>query len=373
MAMSEARSSEIKALPFVDRLVISELDYETLNLGWIVENVKLSEDTSLDLDSGLLDLYPNCCKISFQVLFAKDFYVAHDEYDEPILREATWTLTIRTFTKLEAQSDGATMVSHLKSRHNVQHFNCDQYLIDRKGARIYLESKPHVTHRELNITLKSTELKNPSFLDNGALNFQTDFRMTKMQTSRREILDLDDTPGDLSINFGHLLESKDLCDFKIETEYETFPVHKAILGARSPVFKAMFTIGFKESKDNMVELPEFDAESMRIFLRYIYKDRLEFNDTTTINLKLTILQMADRYQVPRLKTLSELELIKSLSEETVCEILKAADTYSAKNLLNKALLYTRIHKNSLADHEDMISVLAHSEELARDVLKAICK
>ncbi|GIX78722.1 hypothetical protein CDAR_177131, partial [Caerostris darwini] len=52
-----------------------------------------------------------------------------------------------------------------------------------------------------------------------------------------------------------------LSDTKIRTSTETFPAHTQILGARSPVFRAMFSTDMKERTKECVDITDLDSET----------------------------------------------------------------------------------------------------------------
>ncbi|GIX92626.1 speckle-type POZ protein [Caerostris extrusa] len=60
-----------------------------------------------------------------------------------------------------------------------------------------------------------------------------------------------------------LLREKILCDVTLQVGSEEFPAHKAILAARSPVFKAMFTRDMQETARNAVDISDLDADTVK--------------------------------------------------------------------------------------------------------------
>ena len=77
-------------------------------------------------------------------------------------------------------------------------------------------------------------------------------------------------------DYGDLLESKILSDVILvvgdtKESQKEFQVHKAILGARSPVFAAMFQHDMKEKKQSHVLITDIDANAFESMLGFIYK------------------------------------------------------------------------------------------------------
>ena len=67
--------------------------------------------------------------------------------------------------------------------------------------------------------------------------------------------------------FGKLLQTGWASDVEFKLGNVTIPAHKAVLGARSPVFRAMFSSGMAESKSNDVVIDGVEPEVFREFLR----------------------------------------------------------------------------------------------------------
>lgn len=61
-----------------------------------------------------------------------------------------------------------------------------------------------------------------------------------------------------------------LADVTLVAQGREFRAHKAILGARSPVFEAMFDNEMLEKKENRVEITDVQVEVFEELLRFIY-------------------------------------------------------------------------------------------------------
>eukprot|EP01083_Nonionella_stella_P040974 111103_1 len=93
-------------------------------------------------------------------------------------------------------------------------------------------------------------------------------------------------------------------------------VHKCVLCARSPVFRAMFSQDMRESRDNRVEILDIEEEVMDGMLAYMYGDNAP---SPAVARKLLL--VADRYQIPGLVDLCQFVLANSLSVECACEVI----------------------------------------------------
>ncbi|GIY26322.1 protein roadkill [Caerostris extrusa] len=85
-----------------------------------------------------------------------------------------------------------------------------------------------------------------------------------------------------------------LSDVKLKTNTSTHPAHKNILGARSPVFKAMFLTEMKEKSGQCVEIPDLDEETVRLMLQFMYTADLP---DLRWNTACRLYQAADKYEI----------------------------------------------------------------------------
>ena len=128
----------------------------------------------------------------------------------------------------------------------------------------------------------------------------------------------------------HLNES--LSDMKIMCDNVEFPCHKVILSSRSEVFKTMFNV--KESKENQegfIKIDDVSAETMRTFLKFLYKDELKPEE---IDCNLMI--AAEKYDFKRLYNICSKYLEKKIDANSVMETTVTAYLVDDKHLLQKA-------------------------------------
>lgn len=136
-------------------------------------------------------------------------------------------------------------------------------------------------------------------------------------------------PSKLPENFTDLLEDKEFSDVKIVAGGKEFHGHKAILAVRSPVFKAMFQAEMIESKRNQVTITDIAPEIFAELLRFIYTDSVQGLDKNSL---MGLLAAADKYDLAKLKAMCESALCDNIGEETVTEMLIAADLHRAEQL-----------------------------------------
>jgi len=108
-------------------------------------------------------------------------------------------------------------------------------------------------------------------------------------------------PEKLSTDFNFLLESGQFSDVMIKCEGTELACHKIILGARSPVFNAMFIHNMTENQKKEIEIEDLEIETVQDMLKYMYAGKIENLNTRSPRL----LEAADKYQLSELKEICE--------------------------------------------------------------------
>ena len=89
---------------------------------------------------------------------------------------------------------------------------------------------------------------------------------------------ISDLAGQMNVNsfddLGNLLADGLLSDVVLRVGDQNFPVHRAILAARSPVFRAMFTSNMKESVAEEIQIEDMEPDVMEELLRCVYTDQV---------------------------------------------------------------------------------------------------
>jgi len=168
-------------------------------------------------------------------------------------------------------------------------------------------------------------------------------------------------------DFGHLLESATFSDMTLKVEDKVYPVHKAILAARSPVFAAMFNHDLEETKLGVVSITDLDTEVLREMLKFIYTGKVAQLDTMAD----ALLAAADKYALERLKIMCEEALASNLSIENVCDILILADLHNAKQLKNIAIDYTNSHAQEVTEQPAWKRLIKNHSNLVAEAFSAL--
>ncbi|CAN6337038.1 unnamed protein product [Urochloa humidicola] len=140
-------------------------------------------------------------------------------------------------------------------------------------------------------------------------------------------------PPDLREHLGALLRTPQVgADVTFAVQGETFRAHRAVLAARSPVFKAELSVSPAAAKGgNAGEMMAIDGMTPLVFetlLHFIYTDALpDMDDLGREEYQefvRNLLAAADRYEMYRLKQICRVILEKGLDAKTVAAELDSA-------------------------------------------------
>jgi len=152
-----------------------------------------------------------------------------------------------------------------------------------------------------------------------------------------------DSIEELQHNYSSLLNEQDalFSDVSLDVEGKLYPVHKNILAARSPVFRAMFTGGMREQSEKTIKIYDVDTTIFSEFLRYIYCG--QFDEKLLSERTIEVLSTANKYDIRSLKVKCEEILLQRVTKSSAASILMAADLYNASHL--KQCVVTVITQN----------------------------
>uniref|UniRef100_A0A914PXW8 BTB domain-containing protein n=1 Tax=Panagrolaimus davidi TaxID=227884 RepID=A0A914PXW8_9BILA len=127
-----------------------------------------------------------------------------------------------------------------------------------------------------------------------------------------------------------LWENEEDKDLTIAVQGQELKIHKWILCAKSPVFKAEFNSGMKEARENRIEIPDFSFETVKIVVKYCYERDIE--EFITEENASELLHFADKYNIELLHHDVQFTLIGKISESNVVQFANASVTSNAKEL-----------------------------------------
>ncbi|GJN04034.1 hypothetical protein PR202_ga21544 [Eleusine coracana subsp. coracana] len=161
-------------------------------------------------------------------------------------------------------------------------------------------------------------------------------------------------PSDMSEHFGCLLDhhTDSSSDVSFSIAGETFPAHRAVLAARSLVFRAQLFGPMADAKMPCITLHDIQPSTFKILLRFMYTDALprdvedlDKSCSSTVELLQNLLAAADMYHLDRLKLLCAAKLWACVSAETVATMLCCAETHGCQELKTRCLDFFVVDEN----------------------------
>uniref|UniRef100_G1QB14 Speckle type BTB/POZ protein n=1 Tax=Myotis lucifugus TaxID=59463 RepID=G1QB14_MYOLU len=167
----------------------------------------------------------------------------------------------------------------------------------------------------------------------------------------------------LTDELGGLWENSWFTDCCFCVAGQEFQAHKAILAARSPVFRAMFAHAMDKSKKNRVEIIDMEPGVFKEMMCFIYTGKAPNLDKMADGL----LAAADKYALERLKVLCEEALSRQLSEENAAEMLTLADLHSADQLKTQAVDFINSHAEDVLETQGWQTMVTSYPHLVAEV------
>ncbi|XP_041493781.1 speckle-type POZ protein-like [Microtus oregoni] len=150
--------------------------------------------------------------------------------------------------------------------------------------------------------------------------------------------------GPLGDDLGELWKNSSFTDCCLVVAGQEFRAHKAILAARSPVFRAMFERDTEESRKNRIEIHDLKPEVFKAMMDFIYTGK----EPVLHSMADAVLTAADKYGLERLKVMCESALCRDLSVENAAHTLVLADRHSTGQLKTQVLNFITAHASEVS-------------------------
>ncbi|KAK2639989.1 hypothetical protein Ddye_027784 [Dipteronia dyeriana] len=135
---------------------------------------------------------------------------------------------------------------------------------------------------------------------------------------------------------GRMLTESIHTDIIITASDGSIGAHRAILAARSPVFRSMFSHNLKEKELSTVIISDMSLEACQALLSYIYGN-IEHEEFMTH--RLALLSAADKYDISDLKEACHDSLLEDINAQNVLERLQNASLYQLPKLKSSCMRY----------------------------------
>lgn len=168
----------------------------------------------------------------------------------------------------------------------------------------------------------------------------------------------------LSQSFRELYTGNKNSDITIKVKYREFKAHKAILRTRSSVFDTMLSLDESATTNDVISIDDCEPDIFDKILFFIYTGKLE--NVSSDNL-FELYYMAERYAVKDLKNECVYFFKKSLSIETICDMLCLSTKYSETELLQSALRFFAMNLEEVVNTQQWRLLLKENPIKANDL------
>jgi speckle-type POZ protein len=124
-------------------------------------------------------------------------------------------------------------------------------------------------------------------------------------------------------------------DITLVTEDKEFKAHKVVLVSQSPFFATRFEERWTEQSGNRIDMTDLPTDIMEAILAYMYTG----NVVNVAQIAHKLLPKAEEYQLEGLKVSCEEALSKTLTVQSVIDVLLLADIHNAQNLKRCCLVF----------------------------------
>ncbi len=143
------------------------------------------------------------------------------------------------------------------------------------------------------------------------------------------------SPADILRNLSDLREEGLLCDIELQVEDKTISAHRALLASVSPYFKVLFSGGFKEVTQKVIEIKEVSFNGLKRVIDCCYETTLDLNTEDLSD----ILEAASLVQISEIIDHCKVFMSDNLSESTCFLFLNLAEKFSMQDVKEKAVEY----------------------------------
>ncbi|XP_067824674.1 kelch-like ECH-associated protein 1A isoform X2 [Heptranchias perlo] len=212
--------------------------------------------------------------------------------------------------------------------------------------------------REANATVKFEAVVIPSMKGHGYLDYTVEKHPARALGVMQE-----------------LWRDKQLCDVTVRVTYagkeQSFAVHRIVLAACSPVFRAMFTGNLRERQAPEVRLEGIHPRVMERLIDFAYTSRVSVGEQCVLQLLLA----STMYQVEGVIQACCDFLVKNLDSANAIGICRFAEQIGCAELWQKGKEYINIHFTEVTKEEEFFNLM-HCQLLdliSQDGLNVLCE
>jgi BTB/POZ domain/Leucine rich repeat len=165
------------------------------------------------------------------------------------------------------------------------------------------------------------------------VNSMKEFKDAIRVATGLKVLDMTQLKKLSSEGFKTLWQQKKFFDFTIIAGTKTFPVHKVVLAACSPVLAAMLENDDEVKATNKLEIKDCNEEVVEEFLQCLYTG--EINEDRNRD-ALDLYSLAATFGVAELKSACEVIVLRDINEEDAFKALTVGNLHNSQEIIDEA-------------------------------------
>jgi len=185
----------------------------------------------------------------------------------------------------------------------------------------------------------------------------------------RPRIDADKLTKDFLNKIHTMLETGVGSDVIIECGGQEFQAHKFILMAHSDVFRAMFSHDTKEVQTGLIKMIDTNPTAVNQILTFMYSGNLP--ELTDDDQAVSLLELADKYNLESLKCILQERLISRLNISNVCTMLVIAYMHHAEMLTAACIPLIKNDVKVLINTPEWLQMKVTHEKLAIEILEKV--
>ncbi len=186
-----------------------------------------------------------------------------------------------------------------------------------------------------------------------------------------------DTQGNtLASDLRRGMEEESFSDFTIACSGLSFSCHRLVLASRSPVLKMILSNNSAEAKESALKMTDAEPGAVRVFLRYLYTDRLELPREPCIGegdlaLAANVLRLAHKYDVPLLAAKCSAHMLENMCQENASDILRLARRFGLRELEERAKHFVTEEAGKVIRTESWKELVMADPAVATDIISGL--
>lgn len=272
------------------------------------------------LPKGIGKMFPNLVRISIELIGLKEI-TADDFFGLDNLQHMY--IYDNQLTKLPSN-----FFKHTKM---LEYFGVSINCMDKIDLSMF-DTIPQDQWKRIRVVFKSTVVWYEPGI-NEEIKTMKEFKNAMRVASGFKALDLAQLEKSSADGFKNLWQQRELSDFLVIAGSKTFPVHKVVIGARSPVICKIIKTDANVKATNKLKINDCSEEVVEEFLQCLYTGKV--NEGAERN-AFDLFSLAATFEVSDLIAVSEQLVIEDLNDDNAIKALTLGNLHNSVEIIDAA-------------------------------------